>query len=171
MAADLNVDNYTIPELLAIVELDDPTSSEIIDTTNNFIERFDNEGNKNMSIFFQNIQDKLVQYVDDIEQGGEPDDLYYAPDDKQTDEWYENQVLPQKNNPVQKDKITERKQKMDIYDNNHLPMKREQLGVNNNFNVPVAQDTLNPNIENITSRFINLDSQFRFFSFQYLLNL
>ena len=66
MAADLNVDNYTIPELLAIVELDDPTSSEIIDTTNNFIERFDNEGNKNMSIFFQNIQDKLFQYVDDI---------------------------------------------------------------------------------------------------------
>jgi hypothetical protein len=161
MAADLNVDNYTIPELLAIVELDDPTSSEIIDTTNNLIERFDDEGNKNMSIFFQNVQDKLVQYVDDIEEGGEPDELNYTPDNTQTEEWYENQVLPQKNNPIQKDKITERKQKMDIYDNNHLPMKREQLGVNNNFNVPVAQDTLNPNLENITSRFINLDSQFR----------
>ena len=40
-------------------------------------------------------------------------------------------------------------------------MKREQLGINNNFNIPVAQDTLNPNLENITTRFINLDSQFR----------
>jgi hypothetical protein len=40
-------------------------------------------------------------------------------------------------------------------------MKREQIGVNNTINLPVAQDTLNPNLENITSRFINLDSQFR----------
>ena len=40
-------------------------------------------------------------------------------------------------------------------------MNREQLGVNNNFNVKVAQDSLNPNLENVTSRFINLDSQYR----------
>ena len=31
MSADLNVNNYTISELLAILELDDPTNSEIID--------------------------------------------------------------------------------------------------------------------------------------------
>ena len=42
-----------------------------------------------------------------------------------------------------------------------MPMNREQLGVNNNINVPVAQDSLNPNLKNITTRFINLDSQFR----------
>ena len=42
-----------------------------------------------------------------------------------------------------------------------MPMKREQLGVNNNYQVPVAQDSLNPNLQNITSRFIVLDSQFR----------
>ena len=40
-------------------------------------------------------------------------------------------------------------------------MNRDHLGVNNTFNLPVAQDVLNPNLENITSRFINLDSQFR----------
>jgi len=81
-------------------------------------------------------------------------------DAKQTEEWFKYEALPQ-NNPIQKDKITERIQKIDVYDNNHMPMKREQLGVSNNFQVPVAQDTLNPNLENITSRFINLDSQFR----------
>ena len=161
MAADLNVDNYTIPELLAIIGLDDPTETEILDTTNEMIDRFTNEGNTNMSSFFQNIQDKLIQYIDDIDKGGDPDDLEYTPNTDQTDEWYENEALKQKDNPVQNDKITERKQKIDIYDNNHLPMNREQLGVNNTFNVPVAQDKLNPNLENITSRFINIDSQFR----------
>ena len=30
---DLDVDNYTISELLGILELDDPTSEEIIDET------------------------------------------------------------------------------------------------------------------------------------------
>ena len=40
-------------------------------------------------------------------------------------------------------------------------MNREQLGVNNNYEVPVVQDSLNPNLKNITTRFINLDSQFR----------
>jgi hypothetical protein len=40
-------------------------------------------------------------------------------------------------------------------------MNREQLGVSNNFQVDVAQDTLNPNLENTTTRFINIDSQFR----------
>jgi len=161
MSTDLNVHNYTVSELLAIVDLDDPTASEIVDTTNKFIDKFDNEGNQNMSIFFQNIQTKLLDYMDDLEAGGDPDELEYTPDNIQTKEWIEEEVLPQKNNPVQKDKNTERKQKIDIYDSNHVPMNREQLGVNNNFNLPVAQDTLNPNLENITSRFINIDSQFR----------
>ena len=37
MSADLNVNNYTISELLAILELDEPTNSEIIDKTNELI--------------------------------------------------------------------------------------------------------------------------------------
>jgi hypothetical protein len=40
-------------------------------------------------------------------------------------------------------------------------MNREHLGVNNTFSVPVAQDVLNPNLKNTTSRIIVLDSQYR----------
>ena len=75
------------------------------------------------------------------------EDTKYTPNDTQTNEWYKYEALPQ-DNTVQKEKITDRIQKVDIYDNNHMPMKREQLGVSNNFQVPVAQDTLNPNLEN-----------------------
>ena len=156
---DLNIDNYTITELLQIIELDDPTADEVIVATNNLINRFSpsNENRPEMVIFFQKLQTKLLRYINGLETGK---DNEYSPDDKQTEEWYKKQVLPQ-DNPVQKDKITDRIQKIDIYDNNHMPMKREQLGITNNFQVPVAQDSLNPNLQNVTSRFINLDSQFR----------
>lgn len=159
---DANVNNYTITELLTILELDDPTSSEIIDATNKLITRFENEGNAKKTIFFKNMQTKLVEYVDNLEEGGDPDELEFFNDDSQANEWYENEVLTQKDNPVQKDKITERKQKIDIYEGgNQMPMNRQQLGVNNTFDLPVAQDTLNPNLKNVTNRFVNLDSQFR----------
>jgi hypothetical protein len=156
---DYNTDNYTISELLAIVGLDDPSEDQIVDTTNKLIERFQKEGSTNLVSFFQDIQTKLLQYINQLETGGK--DAEYEPNAEQTDRWFKNQALPQDDNPVQKDKNTERKQKIDVYDNNHVPMNREQLGVTNTVSVPVAQDTLNPNLENITSRFINLDSQFR----------
>jgi hypothetical protein len=156
---DYNIDNYTITELLTILGLDDPTESQIIDTTNKFIDRFTKEKSPNLVVFFQNIQTKLLQYIDQLKKTDNTTE--YNPDTEQTNKWFQNQVLPQDNNPIQKDKNTERKQKIDVYDNNHVPMNREQLGINNNFSVPVAQDTLNPNLENITTRFINLDSQFR----------
>jgi hypothetical protein len=157
---DYNADNYTISELFEILGLDDPTSDEIINNTNNYIKRFSpsRENRPELVNFFQSIQTKLLRYMQQLETSGK--DAEYTPNEKQTEEWYKFQALPQDDN-IQKDKITDRIQKIDIYDNNHVPMNREQLGVSNNFQVPVAQDTLNPNLQNVTSRFINLDSQFR----------
>jgi hypothetical protein len=157
---DYNADNYTVSELFEILGLDDPTSDEIINNTNSYIKRFSpsRENRPELVNFFQSIQTKLLRYMQQLENSGK--DAEYTPNEKQTDEWYKYESLPQ-DNPIQKDKITERIQKIDVYDNNHVPMNRQQLGVNNNFQVPVSQDTLNPNLENITSRFINLDSQFR----------
>ena len=37
---DYNVDNYTITELFAILDLDDPDSNEIMNTTNKYITQF-----------------------------------------------------------------------------------------------------------------------------------
>ena len=153
-AIDLNIRNYNISELYAILQLDEdetPTKDEIEQTANNYISRFEREGNYGMANFFDELKTKLL-------------DSYPIPslEEKQTDEWYENQVLPQAGNPVQENKVTDRKQKIDVYkDGDHVPMKREQLGVNNVIDTKVAQDVLNPNLENITTRFINLDSQFR----------
>jgi hypothetical protein len=111
-----------------------------------------------MGNFFKDMQTQLLNYAKELDDTSEPAE--FKPNEKQTNKWFKNEYLKQKDQ-VQNDKITQRKQKIEVYDNEHVPMNREQLGVNNNFNVPVAQDTLNPNLENITSRFINIDSQFR----------
>lgn len=155
---DYNVDNYTITELLTILDLEDPTSEEITVSTDEYIEQFSNEGQQDLSTFFEDMQTKLLQYMEELETSGEAEE--YDANEEQTEEWMENQALPQ-DDSVQQDKTTDRVQKIDVYENNHVPMKREQLGVNNNFNLPVAQDSLNPNLTNITTRFINIDSQFR----------
>jgi len=176
-SVDYNVDNYTITELLVILGIEFDVNSnlitipdlqkinkQIVDITNSNIAKYYSQNQ--LVIFFQNIQTKLLRYTNilkqQIENGEEPgtNDFEYSPDNEQTEEWYEYQNLRQ-NDDVQRDKITDRRQKIDVYDNNHLPMKQQQLGVNNTYDVPVAQDSLNPNLKNITSRFINLDSQFR----------
>lgn len=158
---DTNVDNYTVSELLTILGLDIPDTKSIKKESDILIQRFQSENNPEMVSFFQNIEDKLLQYSKDLEEedeDGEP--VEYGPSKKQTNNWIDNQYLKQSNN-IQNNKITDRKQKIDVYNNQHVPMKREQLGVNNTFSVEVAQDSLNPNLKNVTTRVINIDSQYR----------
>lgn len=153
---DTNINNYTVPEMLSILGLgNDPTDEDITNTTNTFITQANKSGNTDISNFFQDMQTTLLSYNNGDENGDEN-----VGDNGQADEWYQNEALEQSDS-VQKNKITNRRQKVDIYNNEHAPMNREQLGVSNNFQVPVSQDTLNPNLKNVTSRFIVLDSQFR----------
>jgi hypothetical protein len=149
---DTNIYNYTIPDLMTILDLESLDSSEeIIEKTNYYINKFDKEENESMSQFFHDMQDRLISYMEN------PDE---DPDALQTTTWFKNQYLKQ-DNLTQTNKITQRKNKIEVYNNAEVPMNREQLGVNNNFVVDVAQDTLNPNLENKTTRLINIDSQYR----------
>jgi hypothetical protein len=154
---DTNIENYTIPELLTILDLDnDPTSDEINEKTDYYIEKFTAENNPEMVGFFQDMQNTLLQYFEADNKG----EAGKTPSARQTDDWFENEALKQ-SNPEQSGKNTDRKQKIDVYNNPHVPMKREHLGVSNTFSLPVAQDVLNPNLKNTTSRIIVLDSQYR----------
>jgi hypothetical protein len=166
---DTNINNYTVPEMLSILGLgNEPTDEDITNTTNTFITQANKSGNTDISNFFQDMQTTLLSYNDGDGNGGENDinddddenGDENSGDNGQAEEWYKNQALEQSDS-VQKNKITNRRQKVDVYNNEHVPMNREQLGVSNNFQVPVSQDTLNPNLKNVTSRFIVLDSQFR----------
>jgi hypothetical protein len=166
---DTNIDNYTVSELLTILDIDDPTVENVTAATHKYIIKFTNEQNPAMVIFFQDMQTELIQYATELATSDEPAE--YGPAQKQTTNWWQNESLTQTPNQSlgqtpqsvqnQTDKITDRKQKIKVYNNQHVPMTREQLGVNNTISVPVAQDTLNPNLKNTISQLINLDSQYR----------
>lgn len=162
---DYNVDNYTIEELFSILNLDynnSPSDEEIIVSTDKYIDKYTyDEPNQDLSNFFQKVQSKLLTFNKQSNENNQSDNWYnYEANENQSDLWYKYEALPQ-TDINQKNKNTDRIQKIDVYDNQHVPMNRQQLGINNNFNVDVAQDTLNPNLKNITSRLIILDSQFR----------
>jgi hypothetical protein len=169
-AIDYDVDNYSISELLAILGLtfdfnlssDTITQSQITDINTQVqivVSRYKRQfiAQPQLVLFFQDIQTKIDQYTSQLSNENDIDiDLEPEPND----DWLSNQYLTQ-DDPVQKDKITDRKQKVNLYDNMHFPMKQEQIGVNNNFAIDVVQDSLNPNLKNITNRFITLDSRNR----------
>ena len=176
---DTNVSNYTLSELMAIVELDNLEPENIVEQTNFYIKKYKNK-NPFLSVFFQDVQSQLLQYAQGLEPDTDEEDsngkiivkptkegfgnmaneAVYPAGDRQVTKWYENQVLTQ-SDTNQSNKITDRKQKIQTFGNQHVPMDREQIATTDTFNLPVKQDTLNPNLKNTINRFINLDSQFR----------
>jgi hypothetical protein len=154
---DTNIKNYTIPELLTIlnIEQEDFDEETVTAQTNMYSSQFANDYNRDMSDFFLNMQEYLLKYLED-QAPPPPEDLQ-----QQTDTWLSNPVLPQKN-PQQRNKITDRSSnQIDVYENTHAVANKRQLGVSNTYSVPIAQDKLNPKLENTTTRFINLDSKYR----------
>jgi hypothetical protein len=163
---DTNVHHYNLSELMAIIGLNELNPEEIVNKTNSMINKFKIK-DPTLSIFFQNIQNKLLHTQEENTEEetnkesftNMADQEYYG-SEEQVNEWGQNEYLTQ-NDKNQVNKITERKQKIDLFGNDHNPMKQAQIATTDTYQVPVKQDSLNPNLKNTISRFVNLDSQFR----------
>ena len=177
---DTNVSNYTLSELLTIVDIENEEidKDEIIRKTNQYINKFKTK-NPKLAVFFKDVQSQLLQYEQGLEVDFEEDttgkiiveprvegfasmsnEAVYPAGEKQVSDWYREQNLTQ-GDQNQVDKITQRIQKVGVFGNQHAPMKREQIATTDTYSLPVKQDSLNPNLKNTISRFVNLDSQFR----------
>ncbi|MFY7731202.1 MAG: hypothetical protein ACOVRN_16915 [Flavobacterium sp.] len=174
-----NVNDYTLAELMAIIDVQELSTKHILTQTNYYIQKYKTK-DPMMAVFFKDIQSQLIQYAQSLEDDESEDDddenadakiivegfgtstneAVYPSGDKQITNWYQNEVLTQ-NDPQQTSKITDRKQKIQIFNNPQVPMNREQIATTDTYEVPVKQDSLNPNLKNTINRFINLDSQFR----------
>ena len=179
-----NVSDYTLSELMAIIGLEELTPENIIENTNYYIRKYKTK-NPQLAVFFKEIQSQLLQYAEGLDDDNEDhdnddnddedkiivkssvegytnmtNDAIYPSGEKMVSEWYKNEVLTQ-SDQNQVDKITDRKQKVKLFNNPQVPMKQEQIATTDTFNLPVKQDSLNPNLKNTVNRFINLDSQFR----------
>ena len=118
-----NVNDYTLSELMAIVEVEELTPEQIIENTNYYIRKYKTK-NPTLAVFFKEIQSQLLQYVDGLDpendeneenDDSEPkiivkpnsysmepavegytnmsNDAIYSSGDKMVNEWYKNQSL------------------------------------------------------------------------------
>jgi hypothetical protein len=201
----LDITHYDTDELLAMLNLRDPSEDDIINATNRLINKANADRLPKVADFFQQAQDTLLDELDkqdppqadlvpaaqqedpdqqedadqqedpdqeDADQQEDPDpDADPAPEDDAMDDpksssnqlgqWWRNEYLKQADK-VQADKTTDRKNKIQVLQGNrHMPTKREKLGVNETYQVPVVQGTLNPNLKNTINRLVNIDSQYR----------
>ena len=141
-----NINDYSIEDLLEILQIEDPTKQKILSQTNFYIDKYA-ETNTELAEFFREAQKKLLGFIDSP-----------SYNTTQGDQWRQNQYLP---NTSQNEKI-ERPQETEIFDDsNHIFMKRKQLGINQEYEVPVVPGAINPNQKNTFTRIINIDSQFR----------
>jgi hypothetical protein len=157
---DTNIKNYSTEELLRVLdlEIDNPNKEDMIKASNKYIQKFKNEENEIMAKFFQDMQKRLTLYIDQLP-------ALNRDAQKQIENWYQNINLEQKDDLVQKDKVTDRFQKIDVFDDPYniqqMPYKRKELGVANIKTVDVQQDKLNPNLQNTITRIVNIDSKYR----------
>ena len=161
MDMDLNIDNYSQEDLLSLLDItgnEDITYDDIINATTPLINRYTSDNNYDLANFFQQVQNQLLEDID----YDDPENIQNK-DNSQLGKLWQNEALTQKDtNPVQANKVTDRKQQVNIFNQDgHFIMNRNQLGVNNTYQVPVAQGQLNPNLKNTTSRLVNIDSQYR----------
>ena len=158
---NLNVDDYSQEDLLTLINIQnkDPiTYDDIVDSTQTYINNYTTDDEYDLANFFQQVQNKLLEDID----YGEPENIQNNADSQLGNLWQNENVSQQDTDPNQANKVTERKQKIQIFEqDDHYVMNQNQLGVSNNYQVPVAQGQLNPNLKNTTTRIINIDSQYR----------
>ena len=179
---DTDITNFTTSELMATVELTDLDPTNIRNKTDILIQKYKIK-DPILSAFFTQVRSQLLLYIESNDTSHEEQNkqrivvdngahegyqnmgglLSNPSNNNQQTDWDDNQYLQQKNTN-QTDKITNRQQITTTFANNHVPMKRAQVATTDTYSVPVKQDSLNPNLKNTITRFVNLDSQFRKYS-------
>lgn len=164
---DTDIDNYNTEELLDIINLnEDNTVQEIEERIEELINRYEQENNYKYYQFFVDMKDRLLNIDnlsdDNIIEGntnineGEEEGGAVIIDNQAT----AGTVAAPNTNVNQAGKITTR-DNLSLFPSAQPVQQQQQLGVNNNIPLTVAQDTLNPTLRQTTTRTITIDSQFR----------
>ena len=159
--AATDVEKYSIFDLLTLFSLsEDASDFEINDVASKMMDKMNKEGKPGIALFIRNARDKLLDHNSEDSESQLHNDDDQFDSTTQLGNWWKNEY-PSQSDTVQNARITDRKQKVQFFSPIHQVMNRERLGVSQSYNVPVAQGTINPNQQNITSRIICIDSQYR----------
>jgi hypothetical protein len=165
---DTNIDNYSVDDIMELFNLpNNPTEYQVKDSANKIIAKLKSEDNTPLVDFFQQALTKVLNSFSEEdpaeEYGSEKGQNEQFDETTQLGNWWKNEY-PAQSNKNQTDKYTTRKNTTQIFDgngNNHFQMNREKLGVNQQYQLPVVQDELNPNLKNTITRLVSIDSQYR----------
>jgi len=178
---DTNIENYSVEDILEMLNLTDNSSEyQIKDAANVIISKMKEEGNEKISLFFQDALNKVLENLYNENENDDDDNDYITPEENDNDQfdettqlgnWWKNEYTEQTNKD-QTDKYTNRKHTVQVFEDNngHFQMKRDRLGINQSHGIPIVQDVLNPNLKNKTTRIISVDSQYRQTIFPYANN-
>lgn len=163
---DTDINNYTTDDLLIIFGIQDPNPEELNIVANKMINKMIEENNTDVAIFLEKAKEKLQdELFDEIDMDNEP---FNEQAGRQLIDWWKNQY-PNKQQESQSLKAVDRNHRVQLFnsetedksDKSINVMKQERLNVSETYSVPVAQGYINPNLKNITSRIVCIDSQFR----------
>ena len=154
-----NIDEWNISDLKNLFDIsDDKVNIDLVNkNAARMIERAIHRNKEKTAIFLKEAKNKLISWVNHEDLDTE----YNKQATGQLQNWRSNQYITQ-NNSVQSDKITDRREKTNIFQSgSNFQMKRQQLGVNQTHPISIVQGTINPNLKNTITRIISIDSQYR----------
>ena len=148
---DLNVDNYSQEDLLSLLDLtdlDDVTYQEIINSSSPVITRYTSEDNYDLANFFQQIQNRLIEELD-YDSDNDVNDNDINLQDNESNQlgnlWNNQYNSQQKTDTNQANKTTDRTHQVNVFEqDDKFVMNRNELGIANNYQFPVAQGKLIP---------------------------
>ena len=142
MNIDTNINNYTSDELLEILQLDEPNKNDVEEITNNLIFKYENDDNDELSNFFKLVKEKLLNelFLENEEISDEFNEDNLIQDSDETSSIFDSELITT-NIP-------------DLY-NTQIKEPEKTFTLEN------TKGILNPNLQNKTTRLVNIDSKFR----------
>ena len=139
---NLNIEDYSIPELMEILDLEELNPTLIDQKTDTYIQKFNEENNPDMANFFKEVRKKLKNSYDE----------------QTVENWYKEEYPLKQNQEIQNTKITSRKNLTQEFDG---AVKQQRLAINQSKPLPFAQGELNPTLRNSIQKILNIDSTYR----------
>ena len=154
--AETEISAYSTEDLIRVLGLTNPSIAQVQTAARALAARMEVAGKPQMAAFFEQAEEKVVA---DLKAKETVEDAQDDPT-SQLGQWWEYQYLQQQDQQ-QANLATDRRQKVQMFDDTHNLLKRERLGVRNTVSLPVAQGTLNPTLRNLHHKLVLIDSQFR----------
>lgn len=165
---DINIDDWGIDDIEELIGVtQSSTYDDIISASKQLINRARAQGNDEYVKFIANAAEKLLKNYN------KEDNNYEENEENNNNTITDETIINQKqyfddDDKNQSDKVTNRNNQVKIFDDNtHFQMKQKRLGINQSYDVPVVQGTINPMLQNVLTKTVVINSKYRPILFPY----